>query len=207
MAQARKTKIEKLLEDASKLTPEERAELRKMGVNMPIFGEDQAREGSLSVYGYKCKGCGDIALEFVGSQFAWRDGSTDPKPDPQIPMSEQPIMQSRQGGSIANRTAIRCQCCGTTIHTTHGYPDPRLFVLLEEHHRQQEALARRRRSAIGAREDTRLPQSELMRQVDPESALAPHALGVTSEYNDETSLDGVEMDEEALAEIRESSRS
>lgn len=198
MAAAKKSNSDRILELASKLDHEGRAELQKLGVSIPIFDADPKKAGSVSVYGYRCKGCGDTALEFVGNRFAWADGSENDQPDPQIRMSEQPIMQSRQGGPIANRSVIRCQCCGTTIHSNHGYPDPRCFILLEEHERNQEALTKRRRSALGARENTRIPQSAMVQDVDPTAVLAPGASDVTSEFVDSTELEG-----EIAAEDRE----
>lgn len=202
MAQARKTTAEKILDSAAKLSPEEREDLRRLGVNLPIFTDDPTKN-AVSTKGYRCKGCGELALEFVGHKFQWKDGTQNDFPDPQIQMSQQPIMQSLRGGAIENRSVIRCQHCGQTIHTTHGYPDPRLILNIDEHARSQEQHRIRRRQALGQREETMLPQDDRVRHADPTQVLKPGLEGVTSEFHDETSVDASELDSEAREAIRE----
>lgn len=111
--------LDRLLEIAQQLSPEERDQLLRTGVVMPAVTKADL-EGRHR-WGYRCKYCGGMALYFVGQQFSDGSGTLLDKPPLSLPVHQIPFTQPDLHPSRQNRSAPLCQCCGQIVVLSRGY--------------------------------------------------------------------------------------
>lgn len=114
-----KDNIQKLLEIAGKLSPEEREALLKTGVVMPAV--TQADIDGRHKFGYRCKYCGGVALVFIGETFSDGSGNEVGRPPLSLPIHQIPFAQPELPPSRYNRMSPLCQCCGQHVVLSRGY--------------------------------------------------------------------------------------
>jgi hypothetical protein len=110
--------IQGFVEALAKLSPQERAELQQRGCVLPHLGKKLT---TINKFGYRCKHCGKIGLEFVGEQFDNGAGELMNKPPTGLRVENLPWVQPNLRLDQVNRAAPRCQCCLTTLPTSNGY--------------------------------------------------------------------------------------
>lgn len=100
------------------LTPEDRAYFLQQGLPVPAVGQgtiEQARK-----YGYRCKYCNHVALEFVGTSFADAGGGETELPSTALPIGQIPWAQPLLPAHKINRAMPICQCCGQRVVLHRG---------------------------------------------------------------------------------------
>jgi len=107
-----------LLEAMARLTPEERAQLQQRGAVLPHFGKTIDAQAK---YGYRCKHCGKIGLEFIGEQFDNGIGELVDKPPLGLRLADLPWAQPRLRLEQINRSAPKCQYCLGVLPHSNGY--------------------------------------------------------------------------------------
>jgi len=122
--------IQELLEIAAKLTPAEREELQRHGAIIPHFG---TTIGGQSKYGYRCKHCGKIGLEFIGEKFDNGAGQTVSTPPLGMRVEHLPWAQPKLQLQQVIRGAPRCQYCLATLPTSNGYLIERFVVIISDY--------------------------------------------------------------------------
>lgn len=101
------------------LTSEQRAELQRRGAVIPHFGKSL---NEVNKYGYRCKHCGRIGLEFVGDSFDNGAGVLVDKPPLSLRIENIPWVQPKLRLDQVTRAQPKCQCCLAILPTWNGYP-------------------------------------------------------------------------------------
>lgn len=104
---------EKLLAAMRDLSPEDRDYFLQQGVAMPAVGAgtlEQQRK-----FGYWCKYCNNMALEFIGETFSTGGGAESRFPPTNLPIGQIPWAQPKLPVSRINRARPICQCCGQLV--------------------------------------------------------------------------------------------
>lgn len=115
---ATESSLPALLEAMARLTPEERAQLQQRGAVLPHFGKTI---DSQAKYGYRCKHCGKIGLEFIGEQFDNGAGELVDKPPLGLRLADLPWAQPKLRLEQINRSSPRCQYCLGVLPHSNGY--------------------------------------------------------------------------------------
>lgn len=126
-----KAAMNKLLEAAENLSPEERNLLESYGFILPRDVAPDALDQRPSL-GYYCKKCGDIAFYFVGKTFTQSDGGEGKYPDLRYPIQQLPFIQPHLPKERVNRHKPICQKCYQEIHHNQGKLDPRRVIAIDE---------------------------------------------------------------------------
>lgn len=117
-----KTTLQELADVARKLTAEDRQALARAGVVIPAVSADGF--GGKNRCGYRCKYCGQIALEFVGDRFFDDNGEEVALPPTHQTIDQIAWCQPLRHPSEINRSRPLCQNCGSIV-VLHG----RNFIL------------------------------------------------------------------------------
>ena len=126
--------VTKIIELASQLSPEERQELTASGFVMPdVRPKDDAVR-----FGYRCKTCNGIGLEFIGSAFVDHEGNEIATVPVTVSCESVPWQQSRLPSGKVNRRNPKCQCCGADIYLSRYRFIPRYVVMIEEYEAAKE---------------------------------------------------------------------
>lgn len=109
--------VKALLASIGRLSPEDRARFEKVGVSLPEYLTDDT-EGEAR-WGYRCRHCNQIALEFVGLRFRDSLGQEIDYVPPARPYDvpfRQPMLEAR----YVNRSHPVCQHCMRPVDLMHG---------------------------------------------------------------------------------------
>lgn len=128
-----KSKLDAFLDAASALGIEDFKKLREMGFIVPLGDLRNPKRK----FGYYCRGCGGIALEFLGESFINSQGQVVPMPPPDMPVEsiswDQPQARFRM-----IRTRPKCQNCRKELILASGqFFEKGRVVILEEWYRSR----------------------------------------------------------------------
>lgn len=111
------TAFERLIAAAAELTQQERDKLTLAGCVIPVVSKNGL--AGANVWGYRCKSCSGIAVEFVGDAFSDGQGGTLNKPPLSLPIDQIPWTQPLLMPTQINRARPFCQCCMQPL-SLHG---------------------------------------------------------------------------------------
>lgn len=108
-----KEAITQIASIAEKLSPEQREQLRRLGVDVPAADMTKAAAGE-HVLGLRCSKCNDIALYFIGTTFRDVNGVMHDEPQPGMQTHEVAWTQDMPSEKI-DRRRPQCQNCHARV--------------------------------------------------------------------------------------------
>lgn len=100
-------------------------------------------------YGYRCRSCNEVALEFVGEHFVDSQGVSHDSPNQAFTFSEVPWVQPELEPKNWDRIHPRCQCCGKPVSIRMGRIRSELVIDIENWRASRDEAYARIRSRDG----------------------------------------------------------